>query len=192
MMDTLWFYSDLGFWHVIDWQGLDHFYFIVTLALPFTFKQGKKLLLWVTLFTIGHTLSLVGNFYAEIQFSSYLIELLIPITIGLSSIPLLLTKKHFFESEKSWFFPIMTVLFGIIHGLGFGRYFSMLIPEDVASLSLFSFAIGVELAQIFIVLGVLFINVLVLQIFKMNRQKWEFLIGAMVLSQVLVMIFERI
>ncbi len=192
MMDTLWFYSDLGFWHVIDWQGLDHFYFIVTLALPFTFKQGKKLLLWVTLFTIGHTLSLVGNFYAEIQFSSYLIELLIPITIGLSSIPLLLTKKHFFESEKSWFFPIMTVLFGIIHGLGFGRYFSMLIPEDAAGLSLFSFAIGVELAQIFIVLGVLFINVLVLQIFKMNRQKWEFLIGAMVLSQVLVMIFERI
>ena len=68
----------------------------------------------------------------------------------------------------------------------------MLIPEDAASLSLFSFAIGVELAQIFIVLGVLFINVLVLQIFKMNRQKWEFLIGAMVLSQVLVMIFERI
>ncbi len=192
MMDTLWFYSDLGFWHVIDWQGLDHFYFIVTLALPFTFKQGKKLLLWVTLFTIGHTLSLVGNFYAEIQFSSYLIELLIPMTIGLSSIPLLLTKKYFFESEKSWFFPIMTVLFGIIHGLGFGRYFSMLIPEDAASLSLFSFAIGVELAQIFIVLGVLFINVLVLQIFKMNRQKWEFLIGAMVLSQVLVMIFERI
>ena len=91
MMDTLWFYSDLGFWHVIDWQGLDHFYFIVTLALPFTFKQGKKLLLWVTLFTLGHTLSLVGNFYAEIQFSSYWIELLlIPITIGLSSIPLLL------------------------------------------------------------------------------------------------------
>ena len=47
MMDTLWFYSDLGFWHVIDWQGLDHFYFIVTLALPFTFKQGKKLLLFI-------------------------------------------------------------------------------------------------------------------------------------------------
>ena len=68
----------------------------------------------------------------------------------------------------------------------------MLIPEDAASLALFSFAVGVELAQIVIVTGVLLINFLVLQLMKSNRIKWEFLIGIVVLSQVFVMIFERI
>jgi hypothetical protein len=44
MIEALWFYLKLGFWHVIDKQGLDHLYFIVTLAIPFTFKQSKKII----------------------------------------------------------------------------------------------------------------------------------------------------
>ena len=46
------FYTKLGFWHVVDWEGLDHFYFIITMAIPFTFVQWRKLLWWVTIFTI--------------------------------------------------------------------------------------------------------------------------------------------
>jgi hypothetical protein len=191
-METLWFYIDLGFWHVMDWAGLDHLYFILTLAVPFEVKQSKKLIWWVTLFTLGHTLSLVGNFYAAIAFSSYWIELLIPITIALSASSLLFYNYPFFKNKNSIFFPVLTVLFGIIHGLGFGRYFSMLIPEEAVGLSLFSFAVGVELAQICIVFGVLILNYLVLTALKKSKQKWEFLVGAMVLSQALVMIFERI
>lgn len=191
-METLWFYIDLGFWHVMDWAGLDHLYFILTLAVPFEVKQSKKLIWWVTLFTLGHTLSLVGNFYAALAFSSYWIELLIPITIALSASSLLFYNYPFFKNKNSIFFPVLTVLFGIIHGLGFGRYFSMLIPEEAVGLSLFSFAVGVELAQICIVFGVLILNYLVLTSLKKSKQKWEFLVGAMVLSQALVMIFERI
>ena len=93
MIEALWFYLKLGFWHVIDKQGLDHLYFIVTLAIPFTFKQSKKLLLWVTVFTIGHTISLFGNLYSEIEFSFYWIELLIPITIGINAIMLFPSKR---------------------------------------------------------------------------------------------------
>ena len=76
-MDTFKFYTDLGFWHVIDLEGLDHLFFITTLALPFAFSKSRKLLWWVTLFTLGHTLSLMCNVYTEIKFSSYWIELLI-------------------------------------------------------------------------------------------------------------------
>ena len=86
----------------------------------------------------------------------------------------------------------MTILFGIIHGLGFGRYFSLLIPEESVGVSLFSFALGVELAQILIVLVVLILNIIVIDFMKRSRLKWEFLIGALVLSQALTMIFERI
>jgi hypothetical protein len=192
MIDILWFYLKLGFWHVIDWEGLDHFYFIVTLAMPFTFLRIRKLIWWVTLFTLGHTLSLIGNFYFELYVSSYWIELLIPITIALNAITLFFPKKFSRMINKAYFPPLVTVLFGVIHGLGFGRYFNMLIPEDDVSLSLFSFAIGVEFAQIAIVIGILLISFIVTQVFKQSKERWEFLVGAMILSQALTMIFERI
>jgi hypothetical protein len=177
---------------VIDWEGLDHFYFIITLAMPFTFLRIRKLIWWVTLFTLGHTLSLIGNFYFELYVSSYWIELLIPITIALNAITLFFPKKFSRMINKAYFPPLVTVLFGVIHGLGFGRYFNMLIPEDDVSLSLFSFAIGVEFAQIAIVIGILLISFIVTQVFKQSKERWEFLVGAMILSQALTMIFERI
>lgn len=191
-MDTFRFYTELGFWHVIDLAGLDHFFFITTLAVPFAFSQSRKLLWWVTLFTLGHTFSLMGNVYAEIIFSTYWIELLIPVTIALSSISLLFNKGTSIADKTSWFFPILTIIFGIIHGLGFGRYFSLIIPDGAVGNSLFSFALGVELAQVLIVLGVLVVNIIVINIMKRSRSKWEFLVGAMVLSQAMTMIFERI
>lgn len=192
MIDILWVYSKLGFWHVIDWEGLDHFYFIITLAMPFTFLRIRKLIWWVTLFTLGHTLSLIGNFYFELYVSSYWIELLIPITIALNAITLFFPKKFSRIINKAYLPPLVTVLFGVIHGLGFGRYFNMLIPEDDVSLSLFSFAIGVEFAQIAIVIGILLFSFIVTQVFKQSKERWEFLVGAMILSQALTMIFERI
>lgn len=192
MIDILWVYTKLGFWHVIDWEGLDHFYFIITLAMPFTFLRIRKLIWWVTLFTLGHTLSLIGNFYFELYVSSYWIELLIPITIALNAITLFFPKKFSRIINKAYLPPLVTVLFGVIHGLGFGRYFNMLIPEDDVSLSLFSFAIGVEFAQIAIVIGILLISFIVTQVFKQSKERWEFFVGAMILSQALTMIFERI
>lgn len=191
-MDTFRFYTELGFWHVIDLAGLDHFFFITTLAVPFAFSQSRKLLWWVTLFTLGHTFSLMGNVYAEIIFSTYWIELLIPVTIALSAISLLFNKGTSIADKTSWFFPILTIIFGIIHGLGFGRYFSLIIPDGAVGNSLFSFALGVELAQVLIVLGVLVVNIIVINIMKRSRSKWEFLVGAMILSQAMTMIFERI
>jgi len=191
-MEILWFYIELGFWHVIDWEGLDHFYFISTLALPFAFSQFRKLLWWVTLFTVGHTLSLIGNFYLNIPISSYWIELLIPITIALNTFGLFFSRQKKSYPTHSLFYSIITVLFGIIHGLGFGRYFKMLIPEDQVSLSLFSFALGVEVAQIVIVMGVLLTSFLVLNLLKFQKKQWEQITGALILIQALIMILDRI
>ena len=192
MIDLLWFYLKLGFWHVLDLDGLDHLYFIITLAIPYTFRQGKKLLWWVTLFTLGHTISLIGNFYADIPISSYWIELLIPITIALNSIPLIFTKLQNSSFYKGYFLSSTTVIFGIIHGLGFGRYFKMLITDENVSFSLFSFALGVEFAQIIIVFNVLVISLIVINILRQERNSWQLLVGALIISQAISMIFERI
>tara|TARA_B110000444_G_C18798207_1_gene576010 strand:- start:290 stop:868 length:579 start_codon:yes stop_codon:yes gene_type:complete len=192
MTEILIFYLKLGFSHVIDRDGLDHLYFIVTLAMPFTFKDSKKLLLWVTLFTFGHTLSLLGNFYSEIVFSSYWVELLIPITIAINAIMIFPSKQNLVFFNKTYFFSIITLIFGLIHGLGFARYFKIIIPEDDVEYSLFSFALGVELAQIAIVTGTLILSFFIVQILKQSKNNLKFLVGAMILSQALEMILERI
>lgn len=192
MIELLWFYLKLGFWHVIDIEGLDHFYFIITLAIPFTFRQGKKLLWWVTLFTLGHTISLIGNFYANIPVSSYWVELLIPITIALNSLSLIVTKMQNGLTNKGYFLSTTTVIFGIIHGLGFGRYFKMLITDENVSFSLFSFALGVEFAQIVILFSVLVISLIVINILRQEKNRWQLLVGALIISQAISMIFERI
>ena len=192
MMETLWFYSKLGFWHVIDWKALDHFYFIVTLALPFSFKESGKLLWWVTLFTIGHTLSLIGNFYAEFSFSSYWIEILIPITIAFSIVPIFFLKRENSTFRNNKIFPLITIFFGIIHGLGFVRYFKMLIFDDVVTISLFSFALGIEFAQVTIVIFVLLMSWLVSKTLKHSKRSWEFFVSSIILLASVKMIFERI
>ena len=56
---------------------------------------------------------------------------------------------------------------------------------------LFSFALGVEAAQIAIVLGVLIISFFALNVLKTNKSKWDLIIGAMILSQAILMMVEK-
>ena len=186
-METIWFYAQLGFNHVLGFQGLDHFYFIIALAIPFGFRELQKLLWWVSLFTLGHTLSLFGNYFFELKLPADWIEFLIPVTIASSCIPLLRTKTF---PVANWFPSVITLIFGLIHGFGFGRYFSLIVSEDEALVNLLSFALGVEAVQIFIVVVTLILNVLFLNILKLNKSRWQLVIGAMVLSQAIRMIIE--
>ena len=186
-MDTVQFYVNLGFQHVTDFKGLDHLYFIVALSLPFGLKDWKKLLWWVTLFTLGHSLSLIGNYYAGYEFSSYWIEMFIPITIALGCLPLLIQKN--LQANK--FSSGLTFFFGLIHGLGFGRFFAMMVDSSAAVSSLFSFALGVELAQLAIVLAVLLLNLLCYK--KQPYLKlWRLSLGGIIFLLALAMIVERI
>jgi len=187
-MEIIWFYAQLGFKHVIDFQGLDHFYFIIAFAIPFGFREFQKLILWVSVFTFGHTLSLFGNYYFELTLPAEWIEFLIPVTISLSCIPLLMSGEI---NHKIIFTSLITLFFGLIHGFGFGRYFSLIASEDEAIYQLFSFALGVEAAQIAIVLGVLTTSFFALNGLKINKSKWHLIIGAMILSQAILMMVEK-
>lgn len=186
-METIVFYLTLGFEHVTDLKGLDHFYFIMALVLPYTYKQYTKLLWWVTLFTLGHTLSLVMSHYLGLTFSSYWIELLIPVTIFISALPLVWQ----FKPKQTRGASLLTLVYGIIHGFGFGRYFGLIVDPEQAGLSLFSFALGVELAQICIVAGVVITN------FFLSKKPailkfWQLSMGIMILLMAGIMFFERI
>jgi hypothetical protein len=184
-MNTFWFYFDLGFDHVLDLGGLDHFYFLVALSLPFTFKNWRKLLLWVSLFTLGHSLSLLVTHFEWIKINSQWVEFLIPVTICITCFSILFQKEHAYLNGI-WI-NLITLFFGLIHGFGFGRYFKMIANEGEAVMALLEFALGVEFAQILIVIFVLIINDLVPRFFKIQSQKWQWIIASMVLSQAILM-----
>ena len=184
-METFWFYFDLGFDHVLDIGGLDHFYFLVALSLPFAFKNWRKLLLWVSLFTLGHSLSLLVTHFEWLKIDAAWVEFLIPITICITCLSILVQKKH--SPLKGIWINLITLFFGLIHGFGFGRYFKMIASEGEAILGLLEFALGVEFAQILIVIFVLFMNWMALGLLKIQALKWQWIIAAMVLSQAILM-----
>ncbi len=184
-METFWFYFDLGFDHVLDIGGLDHFYFLVALSLPFTFKNWRRLLLWVSLFTLGHSLSLLVTHFEWLKIDAACVEFLIPITICITCLSILVQKKH--SHLKGVWINLITLFFGLIHGFGFGRYFKMIASEGEAILGLLEFALGVEFAQILIVIFVLFMNWIALGLLKIQALKWQLIIASMVLSQAILM-----
>lgn len=189
-MENFWFYFKLGFDHVLDPTGLDHFYFLIALTLPFMFREWQKLLIWVSIFTLGHTLSLIASNFKWILVNEKWVEFLIPITIGITCLSVLFKQRNT-VSKASWINSI-TLFFGIIHGFGFGKYFRMIsIDDENVAISLLEFALGVEFAQVVIVLSMLLTNFLVIRVFGFKIQKWELIVATLILSQAISMTVEN-
>lgn len=179
-MQDFWFYTKLGFWHVLDISAYDHILFLVALTIPFTYKRWRSVLLLATLFTIAHCTSLALSVYGVLVIDTTLIEFLIPITICLTVIfDLIYTRSR--EENKSLLLHILAaIFFGLIHGFGFSNYFGMLMAEETDKLTpLLGFATGIEFSQGVIILVVLFLVHLIQSILKV-RQSF-FIIGASIL-----------
>ncbi len=156
MIDQLIFYLKIGYTHILDISAYDHFLFLISITIPFTFKYFKNLFWIVTLFTIGHSSSIVLSTFDIIKPNISIIEFLIPVTIIFSAI-----SNFFLKIDKSLDFKILfiSLFFGIIHGFGFANYFNQITFDDTFDyFALLGFSFGVELAQILIVVSILIIN----------------------------------
>ncbi|MGB2435845.1 MAG: HupE/UreJ family protein, partial [Flavobacteriaceae bacterium] len=123
--------------------------------------------------------------YEWINIDATWVEFLIPITICITCLSILVQKNP--THLKGVWINLITLFFGLIHGFGFGRYFKMIATEGEAILGLLEFALGVEFAQILIVIFVLLINWLAIGLLKIQNEKWQWVIAAMVLSQAILM-----
>ncbi len=169
MQDFL-FYIALGLKHVLDLNAYDHILFLAALAIPFTFKQWKPVLVLATIFTISHCAALALSVYEILVMDVGLIEFLIPVTIFLTAVFNLLYLKTPKEQKSILLHAIATAFFGLIHGFGFSNYFKMLMAEESDKLSpLLGFAVGIELSQVLIVLGVLALAYVIQSIFKVKQ-----------------------
>src|SRR5262249_54497358 len=145
-----------GIHHITDLRGYDHILFVAALCLPYLLKDWRKVLILVTAFTIGHSLTLALSVYHKILVPTRWIEFLIPITILLTAAENLRVKNFDFKHSNLRY--ASALVFGLIHGMGFSNYLrSMMGKEENILTQLLAFNIGLEVGQISIVLVVLFL-----------------------------------
>lgn len=183
------FYMQLGLEHVLDFSAYDHMLFLLVLSLPYTFKSWKKLLLLVTLFTIGHTISLVLSSFEMVAVNSALIECFIPVTIFIGAVYELWQSLK----NKTGNQPIVALLvaigFGLIHGFGFANYYNM-IQEENEVLPLLSFAMGVEISQIVVAAVALTLAFVLQKILKVPQHIYIKIAAGLVILITLPMMYE--
>jgi hypothetical protein len=191
MFENFWFNIQYGINHVLDLNAYDHVLFLIVLTVPYMFKDWKRVLLLVSMFTLGHTLSLILAVYDIISVKAQMVEFLIPITILIVALFNVFTSGKGAQKEKIGILFLSTLFFGLIHGLGFAREFKMLLGDtDNKLILLFEFALGIEFSQIIIVFVVLFIGFLTQTIFRFNKRDWIMIISAIVVGLVIPMILN--
>ncbi|MFM1877170.1 MAG: hypothetical protein RLZZ241_36 [Bacteroidota bacterium] len=182
-MGNFGFYGELGFFHVMDLAGYDHVLFLMALALPFGYAMWKRVLWLATLFTFSHCLALGLAAFDVVAFDSDWVEFLIPITIFLTALfDIYLARTTLNATTAFKVHLLSTGLFGLIHGLGFSNYFRMLMAGAENKLvPLFGFALGIEVAQIVVLLVVMSITYLFINQLSIDK-RWYIRIGAVLIA----------
>lgn len=185
------FYIRLGLNHVLDFAAYDHILFLIALALPFSFKSWKKVVLLATIFTINHCLSLYVSVYGILVMDVSLIEFLIPVTILCTAVFNLIYVKSTVINRSLGLHIVATTFFGLIHGFGFSNYFNMLMAEEEEKLSsLLGFATGIEVSQVMIVFSVLGISYVVLSSAKVKPRRYTW-VGSILIILVTIPMLIR-
>ena len=157
-MKDFWLWFSTGVEHIADFAGYDHILFVALLAIAYSFKAWKPLLLMVTAFTIGHSVSLALSVTTQLYIKTEVIEFLIALSIFITAVYNLVSLRKR-EQEQSKFLYLVVVFFGLIHGLGFSFLLkAMLDKEESVAFPLISFNLGLEVGQMIIVLAVLILN----------------------------------
>ncbi len=191
-MSEFWIYFQIGLKHVLDIHAYDHVLFLIALTVPYLFKDWKRILLLVSVFTIGHTLALLLSVFGIIAIKVNIVEFLIPITILITAIFHLFTAGKASKNEGVNLIFMVTLFFGIIHGLGFSNYFKSILGGTPTSklLPLGEFALGIEAAQLVVVFVVLIISYIVQTVFRFSKRDWALVMSAFIIGVVIPMIIE--
>lgn len=192
-------YLYLGFTHITDLRGYDHILFVIALCASYQLREWKKILILITAFTLGHSLTLALATFRVLQIDSSLVELLIPLTILITALGnLFLTSKitHTEDPDRRFYLfssanlrYLLAVFFGLIHGLGFSNFLrQMLLKSQSIALPLLAFNLGLEFGQILILIVFLIINAIFVITIVSNNREWSIFISGAVAGIALMLI----
>jgi len=186
------FYLKLGYEHIADFAAFDHILFLVALCAVYRIEQWKKILILVTAFTIGHSVTLVLVSLDIFSIPSHIIKFLIPLTIFLTAIHNVSGSAETANASKMKRNYGMALFFGMIHGMDFSNYFKALImdPSDIV-VPLLGFNIGIELGQLLIVFLIVGLAFLFLNILKVKHREWNVFISGAAAGMSLISMMEN-
>ena len=190
-MNDFTFYFSIGWEHIINLEALDHIFFIVALAAIYMLKDWRQVLMLVTAFTVGHTITLVLSTKRIVEVNETWVEFLIPCTIVVTSLSNLFQKSFTSKAIRINYF--LALFFGLIHGLAFANVLRMILaPEQNFALSMFSFSIGLESGQILIVFIILLLSQFFIGVLKIQRLHWVIFLSAVVFGLAMEMALQRL
>lgn len=167
--------SEFGLWfstgveHITTDGAYDHILFVALVVVAFPVTEWKKILLLITGFTIGHSLSLIMSVYNIFVLKQSVAELFIILTILLTGIFHLWNFRQT-AMKNTRILYLLIPLFGGIHGMGFSYVLrEMLGKTGSPGLPLFYFNLGIEAGQVIIVALVLLFSLLLSRVFKLKH-----------------------
>lgn len=186
-------FFSLGTEHILDIQGYDHILFVIVLAVVYPASEWKKLLILVTAFTVGHSITLALATLEIIPVNSDLIEFLIPITIFITAVTNISKTQDVSRRRPLNINYLYAVFFGLIHGMGFSNYLRAILGQQESILKpLFAFNVGLEVGQIIIVVGFIIISFIFTGILAIRRKVWNLIISSAVAGIAVTLIIENI
>lgn len=191
-MEIFKMYLQLGFQHIADFAGYDHILFIAMLCAVYSISQWKKILVLITAFTFGHSVTLALSTVNILDIPLKIIEFLIPITILITAITNILQNNLYNGQNSYWIKYTSAFFFGLIHGLGFSFYLKSLLGEEVyILLPLFSFNIGIESGQLIIVFILIVLSFILLKLFRISERLWSLILSVAGIGISLLLIVKR-
>ncbi len=191
-MNTFSIWFSIGFEHLLDLNAYDHILFVALLALSFPPKNYTKLLVLITAFTLGHSLSLAGSVLCNFSLSQNLVEPAIALSILITAVYTLF-KKEAVDKKSDLVLYLITTCFGLVHGLGFSFLLKNLLgQENNVFLPLVYFNLGIELAQLLIVGVLIGISVFLKSVFSDYYKPFKYTLVCMIGLVALKIFIERL
>ena len=186
-------YFGLGKSHILDYaNGYDHIIFVVALCALYLTREWKQVLILVTAFTIGHSITLALSTLRIISVKVELIEFLIPLTIFITAVSNLFKNENNLTSKGVQLNYFFAGFFGLIHGLGFSSYLRSILGKDEKILTqLFAFNLGLEFGQLIIVAIFMAAAFILVDLFGLNRRDWKMVISSAIAGIALVLMKEN-
>jgi hypothetical protein len=185
------FYLREGFYHITDWKGYDHILFVLALCVPYAAKNWRQVLILITAFTVGHSMTLALSVFNMILIPSAWIEFLIPITILITALENV-RKSNTGEANQRGRYATALV-FGLIHGMGFSNYLKSMLGKDESIVTqLLAFNVGLELGQLLIVAAVFALTFVFVQLLNIKRRDWTIFVSGGIFGISFIMALERL
>jgi hypothetical protein len=186
-------YFGLGKSHILDYaNGYDHIIFVIALCAFYLTREWKQILILVTAFTVGHSITLALSTMQIVSFRVELIEFLIPLTIFITAVSNLFKDENAISTKALQLNYFFAGFFGLIHGLGFSSYLrSILGKEENIFTPLLAFNLGLELGQLIIVAIFMATAFILVDLFGLNRRDWKMVISSAIAGIALVLMKDN-